>query len=203
MPTTKNPSNNHAAIERHYSLEELSERWKKVVPWIEDNIRRFQFRRVVRRSEGDGLTDHYFFDLAIWPHGEKLSGYHSGNFDCAMDTFIDPRKIREGFTWSRKHCSLFIPEDEVIIFEQSHGLCPVEQPPPPSSDFRWIKSKHLRIALETYYALYENNELVPGRGHTEQIAGYLTTRYPDLSKEMRGRITTLVNRNPKGGAPRQ
>lgn len=63
-------------------------------------------------------------------------------------------------------------------------------------------AKELKIAVEAWTELYEKNppQYVPQGGHKKYITKWLEEKHPGLGQRARGRISTVINPNPRGGA---
>ena len=95
----------------------------------------------------------------------------------------------------------YVKREDLYAFEERFGIH-VSQPRSHVPSKGPFLSEDLRIANEVYVALYISNPDVGKRGHKERIRGWIKQHYPDLSAEAVKRITTLVNPNKKGGAPK-
>ena len=69
-------------------------------------------------------------------------------------------------------------------------------------------AKELEIANRAWTALYadlatdsQGSKVKPKKGYTRYTKVWLGNHYPDLSESAKDRITTLINPDPKGGAP--
>ena len=195
MTNSANSNQKKLAFERRYSLEELSQRWNKPISYIEECIRRYEFRRIIHHFKD--IVQHCYFNEAIWPHG-KEEGSIQPRGPGEINRFVKPHPA--GF---RSNALTFVPEEEVILFEQARNKGPEQQEVAPSSfKFNWIKSKDLKIALEAYHDLYELKKIRPGQAHKHQIKKWLIKRHGSkLSKHKTEMIATLVNLDKKGGAP--
>ncbi len=63
-------------------------------------------------------------------------------------------------------------------------------------------AKELKIAVEAWTELYENNppRYVSKGGHKKYIIQWIEDKHLDLGQRARDRISTIINPNPKGGA---
>lgn len=66
-------------------------------------------------------------------------------------------------------------------------------------------AKELQIAVEAWTALYADKppSFHPQHGHKQYINQWLKAKYPLLGTNAQDRISTIINPNPKGGAPKQ
>ena len=62
----------------------------------------------------------------------------------------------------------------------------------------------LKIAIEAWLDLFSNPSqgISVKRGYRDFIQNWLSQNHPELSNNARGRITTVINPNPKGGSPK-
>lgn len=119
--------------ERRYSLEELSQQWNKPVSYIQDCIRRCEFRRVVclEWDKTRRRLHHYYLDSVAWLFKDKVGNYFSYSSGSILEYFwlVKAQKLRTGFTLPYPQ-QVWIPEDEVRRFEEINNLIPHLQEAP-------------------------------------------------------------------------
>ncbi len=73
---------------------------------------------------------------------------------------------------------------------------------PPLNPAHPFHAKELKISIEAWSELYENNPPLhtPSGGHKKYIEKWLEERHPELGARALGRISTIINPNSKGGA---
>ena len=189
-------------LERRYSLEELSVRWDKPISTLKEWVRTVQFKQVGAILKINGrveMTSLHFQDAkGVW----KNRGTHAtdkGPYDIVVD--IDPHELFDGLTFADNE-EPFIPETEVLRFEQERNLGSEQETIPPSlPNLNWIKAPHLKIAIKAYYHFHVLENMQPNRAPIPQITEWLGKRFPNLTTNAKNKIATIVNTRKEGGAP--
>jgi len=188
--------------ERRYFLEQLCQRWNMPVSDLQDCIRRCEFRRVVcvEEDKPHRRLNHYYLDLDTWPFKDKEGTSFFYNSGTMLEYFrlFEAKYLIAGFILPHPQ-EVWIPEDEVLRFEEINNLMPhLQEAPLEAQTWDWIKAPELRIAVEAYHWLYIKGHLLPRIKHPPQIEEWLKKHHSHLSTNALERITTVVNEH-KGG----
>ena len=185
-----------------FSIKDIAIRWGRTETYVEELVRKFQFQHIIlvsSRERGLPIARHYYFDHTEWLY-EKNNRAVTTPYESAQ--YMNPDEIPEGFLYAGGY-SAYIPRTALEAFEQEHGIKPTEEAiPPAKAEFRWIKSKPLRAAVEVYYDLYAQKKLKPNQAHKKQIREWLDKHFPNFSDNIKYSIENLANLDKKGGAPR-
>lgn len=138
------------------------------------------------------------FDLLKFITGKKIEYETPENYFKVMSPGIKDLSnyyfsIKAVESFEKKHPE-YMPQDAPYVTPQGEIL-------PYLDKKHEYFSKELSIAIETWLAIYGTpGGLNPEKKHKKQILPWLENHYPDLSKEAKNRITTMINADNRGGA---
>lgn len=113
---------------------------------------------------------------------------------------------RENIRISKK--DLYVSSTDLLAIEKELKISVYGESTTLGEDIPFMDTNHnfhpkeLKIAVEAWLELYEKNPPngKPKGGHKKYIEEWLSRNHPDLGVNALGRIKTIINPNPKGGA---
>lgn len=186
------------------SLEDVAAQWGTSISYVEECVRTLKFNHIILvTNSGPGLpvTDHFVFNKDCWPFGDTTMNY-VGASPPVLAYFCKPSTYPNGFSWPSR-TKVYIPVEEVKRMQKEKGGKRDDQQIFLDADYH---SKCLEAANYCSHHLYGLGKFNPKRSHKSQIMQLLEEKYGDeqgLTAQMKQSIARIVNKNRRGGAPRQ